>query len=115
MRISGRGDKVILRTVGELLAEELARASGGIAYPVVPDNPKDNELEPSRALWLLTQELQNQYAITFAAAPADKKNKWRQLNIRLILSKEEEKSLGKPSIRTRDGYFPLSDETVGEQ
>jgi VWFA-related protein len=115
VRISRGSDKVIFRTAGELLAEELAKASGGIAYNVVPENPKDDELGPSDAFSLLTQELQNQYAVTFESAPADGKNKWRELSIKLNLSKEEEKARGKLSVRTRNGYYSLSDESLSEK
>ena len=100
---------------GKLFSNELARISGGKAFAAALKNSDEKKLKAEDVFSLLTQELQKQYAITFDVSPAGEKNKWHDIELKLSLTKDQEKSLGKLSVRTRSGYFPFSDEALSER
>ena len=53
----------------------------------------------------IAKELQNQYIIGFVPNASEKSNKWRKLEIKVEMSKEERKKHGKIFVRHRQGYI----------
>lgn len=83
--------------------DELTTLTGGRAI-----HPK-NRSGLYNAAFTIADDLRHQYKIGFRPRFSDRNVKpddWRKLDVKLQLSPEQEKKLGKLSVRTRRGYYP---------
>lgn len=85
---------------GETFMTDLTSVTGGRTFAI----PRKEKIS-SDVFLQLAKELQKQYAITFEPGVAKKKDEWREIDI--DLSKKSSKLLGKPVVRSRQGYFML--------
>ena len=83
--------------------DQLTALTGGKAiYP-------NNRLGLYDAAFTIADDLRHQYRIGFRPRLSDRNVKpddWRKLDVKLQLSPEQEKKLGRLSVRTRRGYYP---------
>lgn len=95
--------------------EDLGELSGGLVFYVgpyfkgnfvtrVPGSPQNT----NEAFTRIASILENQYAIRFEADKGDRKNEWREIEIKLDIPGKNKKELEKMSIAAREGYFPIS-------
>jgi len=105
--------------VGEIFMAEISRVSGGRTYKAAYKTGDEDSLkkipETRNVFSLLAAELQKQYAIKFAPAPAGRKNEWRNIRLKLDLPKDQAKGPGKLSVRTREKYVSIAGEAAGGQ
>lgn len=79
----------------------LVRISGGEALTA-------KTLTDTKTIFLyLSTLLRNQYRIEFEKSLVGDGDKWRDVDLKLNLTKDEEKRVGKPRVRTRTGYRVL--------
>ncbi len=103
----------ILDSPGKSATAEIARMSGGRLLRAAEKIRAQDAASISDAFLYLSEELRNQYTIKFEPGPADKKNEWNEIHLKLDIPRNETKGLGKLFVRAREGYFSLSDESLG--
>jgi Ca-activated chloride channel family protein len=93
------GDEGAANYVGQSILSELSVSSGGMA--LFPE--AGHELLASADL--LAVELRSQYALSFAAAPSEKRDGWHELKVRLNEVRDEKGKPVKLNVRAREGFY----------
>lgn len=79
--------------------QKLTEVSGGMLFHT------DTTPNFLRACELLTDEIKSQYQIRFKPNTAAKIGDWREIKVKVSLSKEDQKKIGKVSVKFRKGYY----------
>lgn len=100
--VGGVGDPA-LSFDGRVVLAELAELTGGRA--LFPQDGRSLKM----AAEYLAMELRNQYVLSFAAAPSEKRGGWRELKVKLNDLRDEKGQPFKFYVHTRRGFY---DETA---
>ena len=93
------GDERLVNYTGQSILSELSVTSGGMVL-----FPEDGR-ELLAAADLLAVELRSQYALSFAAAPSERRDGWHELKVKLNDVRDEKGRPAKFGVRARQGFY----------